>query len=100
MVALEAARLARPVVATMFDGVDELVVHGKTGLIVPQDDIQSLAAALAHLLANRETAAQLGRNALARVQTAFGLDKAADSYAELYLRLLEASRNAAACPSP
>jgi glycosyltransferase involved in cell wall biosynthesis len=59
-VVLEAQLRARPVVGTAVGGIPELVAHSQTGLLVPPDDAEALAAALAELLAPASQAAVLG----------------------------------------
>src|SRR5205085_4423594 len=51
---LEAAACARPIVATDMPGCREIVRHGETGLLVPPNDVEALAAALAALAADPE----------------------------------------------
>ena len=87
MAALEAAQMARPVVATSFDGVDEVVIHGTTGLVVAQEDSSALAAAVSPLLDHQTTATQLGQNAQRHALTAFSLQKTATEYDALYQQL-------------
>ena len=48
--ALEAMAAGRPVVASRVGGLAGLVVHERTGLLVPPDDVASLADALRRLL--------------------------------------------------
>ena len=59
-VALEALASGRPVVATDNPGMDSYVEHGRTGLLVPGDDPQAMADAVAGLLADPERARKLG----------------------------------------
>ena len=49
---LEGMAMGRPVVATAVGGIPELVVVGKTGILVPPREPQRLAAAWASVLAN------------------------------------------------
>ena len=51
--ALEAALMARPVVATRVGGLPEVVVHGETGLLVEPNNKISLADALAFLITGK-----------------------------------------------
>ena len=50
----EAGLAGVPVVATAVGGVLDIITHEKTGLLVPPDDPETLAAALGRLLADRE----------------------------------------------
>lgn len=68
LTALEAMSFARPViVCSDGGGLTELVEHGVTGLVA-EPDPQSLAAAMDHLLANPDLAAELGRAGYDRVR--------------------------------
>ena len=87
LVALEAALMARPVVATRVGGLPEVVVHEQTGLLVEPDDFAALAAALASLLAHPAVAARLGRAARERAQAVFIWDRCVDAYDTLYRTL-------------
>ena len=70
LVAQEAARLGRPLVATEVGGLPELLgPDGGAALCVPPDDVRALAAAVSGLLADPEGAADLGRRAAARAAT-------------------------------
>ncbi len=60
-VLLEAAMAHLPLVGTAIGGIPEIVQEGKTGLLVPSDDAEALAAAVEALSADR--AAQIGENA-------------------------------------
>lgn len=59
-VVIEAMQAAIPVVATRMGGIPDLVVEGKTGLLVPPSDARALAGAIAGLLADPPKAAELG----------------------------------------
>jgi glycosyltransferase involved in cell wall biosynthesis len=57
-----------PVVATDVGGTSELVVHRRTGLLIPPDDPTALAGAIDALLADRACAAALGAAGRARLR--------------------------------
>ena len=87
LVALQAAQLARPVVATRTGGLPEVVDDGRTGLIVDVNDAAGLADALAFLLSLPETAARMGQEGKRRAQEKFGWEQCVDAYDNLYREL-------------
>ncbi len=89
LVAVEAALMARPVVASRVGGLAEVVAEGETGLLVDKEDPAALARALAHLLEDRGTAERMGQAARRRAQELFGFDRQVDAYDGLYRRLAE-----------
>jgi glycosyltransferase involved in cell wall biosynthesis len=66
LVALEAAAAGKPIVATAMGGLRDIVVDGETGLLVPPDDRDALAAALRKLIGDGELRARLGAAARER----------------------------------
>lgn len=89
LVALEAAMMARPVVASRVDGLPEVVADGQTGLLVDKDDPTALARAVAQLLEDAGMAERMGRAARRRAQERFGFERYVDAYDSLYQRLAE-----------
>jgi glycosyltransferase involved in cell wall biosynthesis len=59
------------VVATRLPGISELVVDGRTGLLVEPDNAAELAAAIARLVTDRNLRAKLGRAGRAHVKEMF-----------------------------
>jgi glycogen synthase len=90
LVGLQAAELARPLVATAAGGLADLVHHERTGLRVPVDDDAALAAALDRLLGDPALAERLGRAAREHVLRDFSWEACVNGYAELYQRLVQA----------
>jgi len=79
-----------PVVATDVGGVADLVVPERTGWLVPRQDPQRLAAAIAHVLASPGEAAaraEEGRRFVLERHTAAGLLRRTEA---LYAGLLAA----------
>jgi glycogen(starch) synthase len=89
LVALETALMARPIVATRVGGLAEIVVHHETGLLVENEDSQSLALAAMRLLSEPETAAQLGQAARRRAQDVFSWERHISEYDALYRGLAQ-----------
>jgi glycosyltransferase involved in cell wall biosynthesis len=82
--ALEACSLARPVVASRVDGLDEIVLDGESGILVAPDRPGELAAALDGLAADRELVGAYGRAARARVRGLFTLPRMVDGAIAAY----------------
>lgn len=61
LAAIESSAAGRPVVATAVDGTPEVVLHGRTGLLVSPGDVTGLAAAIDQLFANPDEGRRLGQ---------------------------------------
>jgi L-malate glycosyltransferase len=59
--AVEASACGLPVIASQVGGLPEVVLDGRTGLLVPPGDINALAAAMARLLSKPELRARMGQ---------------------------------------
>jgi glycosyltransferase involved in cell wall biosynthesis len=86
--AVEAAAMARPIVASRVGGLPELIEHECSGLLVEPEDPRGVADAVAYLLEHPAEAARLGRAARARVRETLSLDRCADAVDELYRTLV------------
>lgn len=87
LVALQAAQMARPIVATRVGGLPEVVVHGQTGLLVEKEDSAALAESITLLLENPGVATEMGLAARRRAQDAFSIQRFVDAYDALYKKL-------------
>ncbi len=74
-VLMEAAGMAKPVVATSIDGVREMIRDGETGLLVPAEDANGLAVAVLRLVRDRGLADRLAQNLKKHITTAYGLTR-------------------------
>jgi glycosyltransferase involved in cell wall biosynthesis len=83
LVALEAAHLARPVVASCVGGLPETIEDGRTGVLVPPDDADLLAEAIGDLLADHARAVGMGEQARRRAAR-FDVADCAAGYADVY----------------
>jgi L-malate glycosyltransferase len=84
---LEAMAACLPVVATAVGGTPEVVLHGKTGLLIPARDPAPCAAAIAELLGSARIRAEFGSAGRQRVEEVFNLDRMREQYLGLYARL-------------
>ena len=84
LVALQAAQMGRPVIATGVGGVPEVVVDRSTGLIVPPESDAALADAIDALLADPARTVDMGLKARHRAEREFSFDRFLDRYETLY----------------
>ena len=93
---LEAMASALPVVATRVGGNPELVEHGINGCLVSARDVAALTAAFESYLHDPKLKDEHGRNARARAEQRFSLERMATEYAQLYQGLMGAREDRAA----
>jgi glycosyltransferase involved in cell wall biosynthesis len=76
IVQIEAQAAGLPVVCTeLGTGTSYVTRHGRTGIVVPPDDVPALARALCALLASPELARAMGAAGQARAHAEFGLER-------------------------
>ncbi len=71
VVLMEAMAAGRPVIAGRLESIAELVEDGTSGLLVPPDDVDALAAALARLVDDADLRRRMGLAGRARVEEEF-----------------------------
>lgn len=86
LVALQAAQMARPIVATRVGGLPEVVTDSVTGRLVKPDS-DSIAEAVLMLLNDPSRATQMGLTARRKAQEKFSLAGCVDAYEALYTQL-------------
>ena len=84
LVALEAALMERPVIATRAGGLAEVVEHGRTGFVIEREDVVALAQALVHLLGDPGAADRIGATARRRALERFAFDACVNAYERLH----------------
>jgi glycosyltransferase involved in cell wall biosynthesis len=92
----EAMATGVPVVTTRLEGIEELVTHGRTGVLVPPNDVEALASALRALLENATLRQQLATEARKVIEARFDARK---NFAQLK-ELLAGAAPADAAPEP
>ena len=88
LIALEAAFMAKPIVATRVGGLPEIIAHEKSGLLVEPESSSALADAMAYLLTYPGAAMRLGEAARSRAQQLFAWEDYVDAHDALYRKLL------------
>jgi glycosyltransferase involved in cell wall biosynthesis len=90
--AISEAFVARlPVIASRVGGMPEVVRHEETGLLVPPDDPQALAAAISRLAHDRALADQLARAGRQLYEQELQADTMVDKALAIYERCLPAN---------
>ncbi len=79
---LEAMARGMPVISTDVGAIREMVVHGKTGYLVPGDQEEAIAYRLRALVENSGLRWELGNNARKLVESKFNLEKNAHEIIE------------------
>ena len=88
IVLLEAGAAGKPVVASDIRGIDEVVIDGETGILVPPQDPKALATAILQLLEDAQMRNRLGAAARRSVKDRFSLSESVDRLLEVYESLL------------
>ncbi len=83
-VILEAMAAARPVIATRVGGTPELVLDGKTGLLVERNDPDGLAAAMLTLLGDDALRSALGAAGRQHLESLAGAGGSVDRLLDVY----------------
>ncbi|RMH69487.1 MAG: glycosyltransferase [Actinomyces sp.] len=96
---LEAMALAKPVIGTDIGGIPDLVVHGRTGIIVPPRDGDAVGDAVEALLTSPALAASYGRAGEAHAEN-FTVGAVADRLEGVYARAIARRRAGGREPRP
>ncbi|GAA0563809.1 glycosyltransferase family 4 protein [Chitinophaga japonensis] len=81
---LEAMACGTPVIGANVGGIKYSVQDGKTGLLVPPQDPEALAAGISGLMQRRPVLEQMGKNAIKRVNALFTWQRVAQLMSRLY----------------
>ena len=71
---IEAGASGLPVVSTVHGGIPDIVIHGKTGFLVDQGDIDGMSEYMYRLLINPELAIEMGKRARDHINENFNLE--------------------------
>ena len=82
---LEAAASGLPVVSTLHAGIRESVIHGKTGFLVEEGDIDGMAAYMKTIANNPELAGTMGRKGREHILKNYNLEEQIEKLKSLIL---------------
>ena len=69
-------------------GAKELVVHGKTGFVVPQGDPECMAQAMLDVLSNEDTRKLMGQAGRLRIEQEFSFQQRLNRIEDLYCQVV------------
>ena len=85
---LEAMASGLPVIASNIAGNEELVVHGKTGFLVPPENTAALVKAIKNLISDSERMMKFGAESRTRVKQKYTWENAANQYLDLIQKVV------------
>ena len=81
---LEYMALGKPVIATFGGGTNEIIVNGKTGILVQVSNPEDLASKIQFLLQDENLRLSMGIAGKKRIEEVFSINKMVNSYKVLY----------------
>ncbi len=88
---VESMASGAPLITTHVGSIPEVVLDGKTGILVPPNDPDSLAKAISKLLTDRTLANTLGAEGKKHVRSHFSWETTADKFEYIYRQMLQTS---------
>ena len=85
---LEAMAYQCGIVATRVGGIPQMIEQEQTGLLIEPKDPEGLKSALEKLLSDPELCERLGKNARAKVQKEFSIEKSLQELIKIYQQLV------------
>ena len=92
MCVIEAMAAGKPVIATRAGGLEELVVDGETGFIVPPKDIEALATAIRSLISLSDKGKGMGQRGKEIAAEKFSIQLVAKKTTDLFFSLAGVKR--------
>jgi glycosyltransferase involved in cell wall biosynthesis len=89
MITLEGMAMAKPIIATRIDGIQEQIVDGKSGILIPPRDQDAIAEAILRLSTDKELAQELGLESRRRVEKEFTVERMVSETEKVYQSLYE-----------
>ncbi len=88
---LEAMGSGLPIVASRLAGIEEIIEHNKTGILVPPANASALASAILSLINNKDKALQLGEAGYKHARANFTSEQFVTNLSDVYTSLLSAT---------
>jgi glycosyltransferase involved in cell wall biosynthesis len=86
---LEAMACGVPIITTENVGSNEIIENGKTGILVPQESVESLIQNLKFLIQNPAKKLEIAQNARQELEQKYDWSKIIDEYEKTYQELLK-----------
>ena len=77
-----------PIIAANVGGLEEVLKHGRTGILVPKDDESAFVQAMLRLVENREERLRIGAAARNFIENDYSLDSAVKRVEDVYLEIM------------
>ena len=87
VVLMEAMAMQVPVITTPVSGNPELVIDGKTGLMVPERDPEALALAIEKLIKDQDLRIQLGKQGRQAILDGFDIHNTSAQMADIFQKI-------------
>jgi glycosyltransferase involved in cell wall biosynthesis len=85
---IEAMLVSTPIVASDSGGHQKIVKSGKTGYLVPEDDVQMFSRTIKNVLQNKNLAQSISANALTEVSSRYSIARHAKKISIIYREIL------------
>lgn len=92
---LEAGSVGLPRVASAVGGIPEIVEHGKTGILVPAEDVVSLVKAISCLIEEPQSRKNLGQEASKEIRLRFSEETMLNETGKVYEEILKGKTRSA-----
>ncbi len=89
MVLIEAMAAKKPVIATNVGGIPEIVIDGKTGILVPPKNTEGFSSAIIKLYNNPELSRRMGLAGYRRAKNIFNIETTVRELENLYSELIK-----------
>jgi glycosyltransferase involved in cell wall biosynthesis len=99
MAILEGMASSRPVIATAVGAVPDVIVDGHTGVLVPSEDVEALAAKIVTLLNNATLRENLGAAAKRLIEEEFSAERMTTDYLHIYEQAVATKKQQASARS-